>query len=394
MLKADLVSAHARALHRSWLLEFTQIPTAAGRESRVIRRIESFANERPDTILTRDLSGNLVLRMAGEADPAAPALYFTAHLDHPGFVVESVQDPSAFIVSFRGGVMDEYFHDACITLFDQHDTPIQARLLGETDAGDSHFKRYQCRTQRPAPTLAQGDVGVWTLSPAYITDGVLHTLACDDLSAVAAALGAFDVLRTSSPASPVRLLFTRAEEIGFIGAIAATRHATMPRGSRVIALENSRSFADSPVGAGPIVRVGDRISIFSPALTDAVALRAQDLGGPQPTARDKVAPGAWRWQRKLMAGGACEASVFCEAGYQATCVCLPLGNYHNMADLDAVQAGSNTTPPRIGHEFISLADFEGMVDLLVACGVHLPDAAPKAPLFDKLFDKGRHVLTH
>lgn len=396
MHKADLVSAQARECHRRWLLEVTQIPTAAGRESRVIAWIEAFVRERPDVVLSRDPAGNLVLRLAADANPAAPALYFTAHLDHPAFVVESVDDASEFIVSFRGGVMDDYFKDARIDLFDAADTRHPAALLGEAAAGDSAFKHYRCRTDRPASTLRPGDVGVWALPAAHISEGLVHTPACDDLAAAVAALAAFDELRASPPASasamPVRLLFTRAEEIGFVGAIAATRHATMPKGSRVIALENSRSFSDSPIGAGPIVRVGDRLSIFSPALTDAVARRAQDLGGPQPTARDKIKPGAWRWQRKLMAGGACEASVFCEAGYEATCVCLPLGNYHNMADLDAVQAGTNTTPPRVGLEFISLADFEGMVDLLIACGNHLPHAAPKAPLFDSLFDKGRQVL--
>jgi hypothetical protein len=58
-----------------------------------------------------------------------------------------------------------------------------------------------------------------------------------------------------------------------------------------------------------------------------------------------------------MAGGACEASVYCCFGYEATCVCLPLGNYHNMADLAAVQAGTNQSPPRVGREHIALADF-------------------------------------
>jgi endoglucanase len=69
-----------------------------------------------------------------------------------------------------------------------------------------------------------------------------------------------------------------------------------------------------------------------------------------------------------MAGGACEASVFCAAGYDATCLCLPLGNYHNMGDLAAVQEGTNQGPARIEREFISVADFDGLVDLLVACG--------------------------
>ena len=98
------------------------------------------------------------------------------------------------------------------------------------------------------------------------------------------------------------------------------------------------------------------------------------------------------WQRKLMAGGACESTVFCAAGYEATCICLPLGNYHNMADLAAVQAGKNETPPRVGPEFISLSDYRGLVDLLVACGTSLPEAGPVSERIEKLWVERAFVL--
>jgi endoglucanase len=228
----------------------------------------------------------------------------------------------------------------------------------------------------------------------------MHALACDDLAATAAALAAMDVLlglHATDPASvgDVRLLFTRAEEIGFVGAIAACRSGTMPMDARVIALENSRSFPESPIGGGPIVRVGDRLSVFSPALTEAVARRAEEIaGGPASvTASQKLADApAWKWQRKLMAGGACEASVFCASGREATCVCLPLGNYHNMADLAAVQAGTNSARPRVAREFISIADYEGLVDLLVACGRRLPASAPLRERFERLWAERSFVL--
>jgi endoglucanase len=74
-----------------------------------------------------------------------------------------------------------------------------------------------------------------------------------------------------------------------------------------------------------------------------------------------------------MAGGACEASVFCAFGHAATCVCLPLGNYHNMADLAAVQAGTNTEKPTVGREYIAVSDYHGLVDLLLACCTDLAD---------------------
>ncbi|CAN0596878.1 unnamed protein product, partial [Laminaria digitata] len=170
----------------------------------------------------------------------------------------------------------------------------------------------------------------------------------------------------------VRVLFTLAEEIGFVGAIGASRDGFMPKGSRIIALENSRAFPDSPIHGGPIVRVGDRISVFSPELTGAVAKVAERIaGGPAlPKASEKQSEmPAWKWQRKLMAGGACEASVYCAYGYSSTCVCLPLGNYHNMAGLAEAQAGTHEGTPRVGREYVGIDDFHGMVDLLIGCGM-------------------------
>lgn len=375
-------SADDRARHLRWLLHLTQIPTAAGREHRVIDWITRWAAERPLVAISADACGNLTLRRTDEPPSTSP-LYFTAHLDHPAFAVERVTGADTLELSFRGGVMDAYFTDASVMLHAAAG-PIRARLTSKKPQASPAdlFPIYTAITDSPHHA-APGDVAVWDVPAAEVLDGRVHTLACDDLAALAAALAAFDVLLRASPTECVRLLLTRAEEIGFVGAIGACRHATIPRGSRLIALENSRAFADSPIGAGPIVRVGDRLSIFSPALTAAIARRAEEHASSNP---------GWKWQRKLMAGGACEASVFCQAGFQATCVCLPLGNYHNMGDLDAVQAGTNTTPPRVARECIGLSDFEGLVDLLIACGERLGAGPSLTDRFDKLWNQRRVVL--
>lgn len=404
-----LVPSAQRAEHLRWLLDLTQIPTATGREQRVLRWIDAWCAARPDIAVVRDGAGNLALslRHRPHGHAGRRPVYFTAHLDHPAFVVERIIAPSVLQLSFRGGVMDDYFINGKVAVVAGDDARHAGTLAGVADA-PGPFKHYLCELAAPAPTLAVGDVAVWDLPPAQLIDGIVHTNACDDLAAAAAAFAAFDRLRDLARAQPiedVRLLLTRAEEVGFIGAIAAARgHAgakpLLPRDARVIALENSRSFpADSPIGGGPIVRVGDRLSIFSPTLTDAVAKRAEEFAstfggsGAQPTASQKLSEGPkWKWQRKLMAGGACEASVFCHTGYEATCVCLPLGNYHNMGDLASVQAGTNTRPATIEREFIALADYEGLVDLLIACGQRLPEAGLAPEKFDKLWTERSFVL--
>lgn len=410
----------ARDLHARWLLEITQIPTVAGREQRVIEWIRAWVAQRPELSVVADAAGNLVIqprtpwgrpRAADTAQPAAP-VFITAHLDHPAFVVERIIGPGTIEVAFRGGVMDPYFNNARIRLHTASGA-IGATLAGETAAASAPgaaplFKSYLAELDSRAEVRI-GDAATWELPPAEIdAQGLVHTHACDDLAALAAALAAYDVLLnlvragSESDVMDVRLLFTRAEEIGFVGAIAACKLETMPRGSRVIALENSRAFDDSPIGGGPIVRVGDRMSIFTPRLTAACAKRAEQIANrpAQPLATrtkeqvDKAA--AMRWQRKLMAGGACEATVFCAYGYEATCLCLPLGNYHNMADLAAVQDGTwdfaAKGPPRIAREFISLSDFNGLVDLLVAIGQDLPEADPAMDRIEVLYATRSFVL--
>lgn len=396
-----------RARHLEWLLALTQIPTAAGREHRVVRWLEAWIAERPDLALARDGVDNLVVSFTDEPRTASP-LYLTAHLDHPAFVVERAVSPSVVELSFRGGVMDDYFEEARVVLHDADGHRYRGQLAERVEGPTPKFKHYLCELGRDCESLRPGDVATWELPEADVAevDGVecVRTAACDDLAAAAAALAAIDQLRAlrarGEARGDVRLLFTRAEEVGFIGAIAACRQSTLEPGARLIALENSRSFPDSPIGGGPIVRVGDRVTVFTPEMTAAVAGVAERVaGGPaQPIASQKMNEmPKWRWQRKLMAGGACEASVFCAFGHASTCVCLPLGNYHNMADLAAVQAGTNTERPRVGREYIAVGDYHGLVDLLLACCTELADpegahASSFRARIDSLWNDLRFVL--
>jgi len=400
--------------HLSLALELTQIPTAAGREQGVVAFIERWCAQRPQLSLARDDAGNLVIALRETPPTTEPPLYITAHLDHPAFVVERTVGPGTLELSFRGGVMPIFFEQAPITLHTATG-PVDATLTGKSDpstpAGQHYLAEVGTSTLRvedefPARSFGlPGDIATWKLPPAEIdAEGILHTHACDDLVAAAAALCAMDDLLAARAAGATigdaRLLFTRAEEIGFVGAIAACRLGTIPARARVVALENSRAFPDSPVGGGPIVRVGDRMSVFTPWLTAACAARAEQVFGhpATPTASQTASAHAGKrpWQRKLMAGGACEAGVFCHAGYDATCLCLPLGNYHNMPFLTELQAGTYDAdangPPRCAREFIHTQDYLGLIDLLVALGTNLPSASPLTPLLDKLYNEKKYVL--
>ncbi|MCA9306936.1 MAG: hypothetical protein KDA16_10405 [Phycisphaerales bacterium] len=377
---------HDRATAEQWLLELTSIPTAAGREDRVIAWIREWVGGRDDLRLSCDASGNLVVDRKDGGTPGATPLYITAHLDHPAFVVEKILNDGRVEMGFRGGVRDAYFRDAPIVIHPSGGGAVRGRV--ESTEQQEPYRKCVVRLE-DGGEVEVGDIGVWALPDAEIVDGIVHTPACDDLAALAAALAAMDVIRGIDRAGHVRLLFTRAEEIGFIGAIAACRDRTMTPGAKVLALENSRSFAESPIGGGPIVRVGDRMSTFSPALTAAVCAVCETLAKEA-----KEAGGEYKWQRRLMPGGACEATAFQAYGYEATCVCLPLGNYHNMADLDLVERGDEAAVAhaRCGREYIGVEDYHGLIEMLIACATRLDEAPDVVAKMEKLFADKSFVL--
>jgi endoglucanase len=369
-----MTSLSDRTRHRTWLAQLTSLPTAAGCEGRVIRWVRQWAGARRGLSLRADRAGNLVLTQNRRARRGARPLWITAHLDHPAFIVREVIDPRTVLLEFRGGVHPAYFDGAAVELLDARDRPHRATIEA-VDAAAEPFRRATARLARPARGLAPGDLGRWRLNgrlPRH-DGGLFYAHACDDLAAVAAALAALDLARRRPGLEHVGVLLTRAEEIGFIGAIAACRLGTVPTGTRLICLENSRSFVESPIGGGPIVRVGDKATVFEPALTNRIA----DLMA----AHQKESP-SFQWQRKLMPGGTCEATAFCTYGHASTCLCLPLGNYHNMTAIDAVLAGH--APARLGPEFISLADYHGLIEMLMVCAAQLDDAASPAPLRRRL----------
>ena len=363
----------------SMLLELTSTPTAAGREGRVQSFLDRWLSARRRSLkFTRDEVGNLLVTGRGRSR-RAPIL-ITAHLDHPAFVVRSITDRMVEM-EFRGGVLDPYFENARIELFDDADRRSTA-IITELDSEAKPFKLARARLVSRRGDLRPGDVGRWLLGRPTISRGRLRTDACDDLAAAAAALVAFDAIRRRKGTEHVGLLFTVAEEIGFIGAIDAARSGFIPADARLICLENSRSFAESPIGGGAIVRVGDRMSIFDQALTNRISDLCQTESN-----RDR----SFRWQRKLMPGGACEATAFGTYGYQSTCLCLPLGNYHNMSQIDEVRSGRR--PAKVRREEIAMSDFDSLVRMLVLLSSRLDESGTTSrSKLDALHAGRRHIL--
>ena len=333
--------------HLKWLMELTAIPTAAGQEGRVIEWIERWVKKQSGIALRHDKFGNLLLTQKRKS--SKKPIYITAHLDHPAFVVRKQIDDLHLEMEFRGGVNDAYFVGANVEVFDNDDNGYIGTIQSLNPKAKP-FKRVIVKLKKGvAGILLKDDIARWKFNPPIVKNGLLHAPACDDLAGVAAALCALDKIKRLPSLGHVGVLLTRAEEIGFVGAIAAAKNKSVPKTSRLLCLETSRSFPESPIGGGPILRVGDKTSVFGPDITNAVSEIMN--------AQKKLT-----WQRKLMPGGTCESTAFCEYGYLSTCLCLALGNYHNMKDIDGVL--QKNKPAKVAPEFISVNDFHGLVEML------------------------------
>lgn len=371
-------AAHKRR-HEAIALELTVLPTAAGREDRVQAYIDRWLARRKATVRwCRDVDGNLLIQ--SKRSSKKPPIFFTAHLDHPGFVVIDRPDPRTVVAEFRGGVQDAYFEGSKVEFFDSSNTCVRGTVRALAAA--EPFKCVSVHLARANTTIVRNDIGRWAFPPARWTKTLLKTNACDDLAAVAVALCAFDRIRARRGMGHVGLLFTVAEEVGFIGAIGAAQRRFVPKNSRLVCLENSRASNECPLGAGPVVRVGDRMSVFSPTLTNTISDLARKYAAKHPS---------FKWQRKLMVGGACEATAFSALGYQSTCLCLPLGNYHNMEKIDEVKAGER--PATVAQEYVSRSDFHGLIELLEIIAANLDSTSSEiAQRLTELRTKRANVL--
>jgi putative aminopeptidase FrvX len=324
------------------LRQLCSIPTAPFAEQHVVEYVKSFVAARPRLRLTSDRFGNLLIQLPGAT--ASPRLVFTAHMDHPGCVAIKMLDATTLRADFRGGVLADYIRGTKLQFVDDRKT-IAGRVLTVEKIDQSNYPT--SLTVRVATPVSPGSPGVFDQGISKIRSGNFYSRVCDDLAGAAACLTMLDELRLARLKSSIAVLLTRAEEVGFIGAIGAARYPKLLKKSdRLIAIECSSAQPYAPLGNGTIIRVGDRLSIFNSSLTHFITTQAQRLAG-----KDK----RFRYQRALMPGGVCEATVYDIYGYTAASICVPLANYHNM-DRQCKQ---------IAPEYINLSDWQNMTRLFV-----------------------------
>ncbi len=360
------------------LQEVCSIPTAPFAEQRVIEYVRRFVRQRPRLRVLRDESGNLLVTLPGRKR-AAPRWVFAAHMDHPGFVARKMIDPRTLEADAHGWFGIEYVIGARVRCF-EGEREIAGKVIEATRARHDLLtvpKRVRIRV--PAP-VAAGAPGMFDQGTGRFRGKQFLSRGIDDQGGLAAALAMIDALSAKSGAPPrdVCLLLTRAEEEGFIGAVAAVLKPMLLRGSdRIIAIECSAVQPFAPQGNGVIIRVGDKTSVFNSSLTFFLTQQAMRLA-----ANDK----SFKFQRALMPGGTCEATVYDAYGYTAAAVCIPLGNYHNM----------DRAKKKIAPEHIDLGDWKDMVKLFIHlannAGQFSEDNTPLKKRIEKRYNRLKKLL--
>jgi putative aminopeptidase FrvX len=356
------------------LTERCSLPTAPFAERYVAEYVRRFAAARTRLRLSQDEHGNLLIELPG-TNRRKPRWIFTAHMDHPGFVATRMIDKRTVEAAFRGYVLSEYFDGAKVRFFDGR-REISAVVLSHVDGKERAVPVKA--VLRVAADVPAGSPGMWDQGVGRIKAGKFYSRVCDDLAGAAAALQMLDDLHTRPPAATIGVLLTRAEEEGFIGAIAASVKPKLLRKSdRLIAIECSAMQPFAPQGMGAIIRIGDRTSVFNSSLSYFLSQQAARLAK-----KDRQ----FKSQRALMPGGTCEATVYDVYGFHAASICVALGNYHNM----------NAAKKRIAPEFIDVNDWKSMVKLFVQVARqghnYEPGHAELKRRLEKRFGKWKRLL--
>ncbi len=319
------------------LLQLSGLPTAPFHEQNVIQYLEKRLDALPHLSRRSDRYGNIIAHYQHKLELERP-LALTGHMDHPGFHV--LRGGSSLVeVEFLGYVKDEYYPGSVARFYPGEVRGTVKEMLTEPGKRPKRF------TVEVEEEVATGAYGMWDLPAPHITQGKAYLPVADDLAGVAAILCALEEVALSETAADFHVLFTRAEEVGFAGALGFCMEKALPENVVMLAVETSKETPVAHIGKGPIIRTGDRISVFDNTATRLLVKVAEETAGK----------GEFRYQRALMDGGTCESSAYQQFGWTSAALCVALDNYHNMGPDN-----------RIAPEVISTADYNGLVEFFKA----------------------------
>ena len=185
-------------MHKERLLEIAETilsrPTAPFHEAAVRAAIVDLLRACPRVELRQDDFGNLIAYYRGTAGNQPARFGLCAHMDHPAWVTPDLAMPDAGRV-FLGGVPANY--------------------LEKNRASVRDF----------------GPFAMWDLPACELRDELIYSRACDDLMGCVAIVATLERLSQQESPTDFYGLFTRAEEVGFAGAIEMAQFRLAPAGA-------------------------------------------------------------------------------------------------------------------------------------------------------------------
>lgn len=325
-----------------------------------------------------DPVGNLVVGASSQKDylrrirstsaknaKSEPVRLFIAHMDHPGFHAEEWKSETDLAVRWYGGTPLKHLEGASVWLARQGarsgaeawapSATVQSATLhpsGRMIA--SAILRCSPETRKTYPDAKKLFGGFGFRAPQWREEEIVYTKAADDLVGCFAIASLAIELWKKRNANPAFIgLLTRAEEVGFVGAVGHLELGWLAQSRReilAISLETSRTLPGAEVGKGPVVRLGDRATVFH-----AGALRLfTDLA-------TQVLPE--KHQRRIMDGGSCEGTAMTAYGLPSIGISVPLGNYHNQNFEGGPDSRGKPGDEGPAPEFVHRGDVEGLQEL-------------------------------
>jgi endoglucanase len=316
-------------------------PATSFYERLVSIRIESILTTMAIPFILDDY-GNVIAKVTGTDSLESP-IAFVAHMDHPGFEVIEDGDGTVVAGALGGVPVAALRKNVNAFSFDSSGTRASCRLEPLPELGK---RRVYVRSEAP---LGIGTPIVFDLPDMIVENGTIKMRALDDLGGCAAILASLESISADPPESDVYGVFTRAEEVGLIGARLLSGEKTLPENTFVVSVETSSLIPGVIQGGGPIIRTGDASYTFN-----AEAEQILIMGRENILKEDSE----FRCQRQLMSAGSCEASAFAVNGYRTTGIAFALGNWHNATTSIMDEKGD------VGEEYISLQDLGGGVQLI------------------------------
>jgi endoglucanase len=290
-----------------------------------------------------DPYGNIVAFIKGSMKDTPP-LAFVSHMDHPGFEVDGDQEEDGLYARVLGGVpVASIVSGMEAFAFDSMGNRFGCKLLSAED----HLTR-RVRVESEVLLPPRTPI-VFQLEDYRLSGDTIRMRALDDLAGCAAIVALMERLVHEPPDGDVYGIFTRAEEIGLIGARLIANSSLLPPETFVVSVETSSVIPGVELGLGPIIRTGDASFTFSGEAEQVLIL-----------ARNALIDGndSFKSQRQLMKAGTCEATAFAVRGYRTTGMAFALGNWHNATTSIGDPDGG------VAEEYISVDDFLGGVDLI------------------------------